>query len=73
MTKEQQITDNYAIYNGDCIDVITEMPNESIDLSVYSPPFCGLYNYSSSENDFSNCENKGQFLEQYDFLIKEVA
>jgi hypothetical protein len=41
-----------------------------IDLSVYSPPFAGLYNYSSSENDFSNCESKEQFLEQYEFLSK---
>ena len=44
-----------------------------MDLSVYSPPFAGLYNYSSSENDFSNCDNKEQFLEQYEFLIKEIA
>jgi len=49
------------------------LADESIDLSVYSPPFAGLYNYSSSENDFSNCENKEQFLEQYEFLIKEIS
>jgi len=71
--KDQIITDNYAIYNGDCMDVVTQLDSESIDLSVYSPPFAGLYNYSSSERDFSNCENKEQFLEQYDFLIKEMA
>jgi len=71
--KDQIITDKYAIYNGDCMDVITTLEDESIDLSVYSPPFAGLYNYSSSENDFSNCESKEQFLEQYEFLIKEVA
>jgi len=71
--KDQIITDNYAIYNGDCMDVVTQLDSKSIDLSVYSPPFAGLYNYSSSERDFSNCENKEQFLEQYDFLIKEMA
>jgi DNA modification methylase len=49
------------------------LENESIDLSIYSPPFAGLYNYSSSENDFSNCESKEQFLEQYEYLIKEIA
>jgi DNA modification methylase len=49
------------------------MEDKSIDLSVYSPPFAGLYNYSSSENDFSNCESKEQFLEQYEFLVKEIA
>jgi len=71
--KEQIHEENYSIYNGDCMDVVTELKNDSIDLSVYSPPFAGLYNYSSSERDFSNCESKEQFLEQYEFLIKEMA
>lgn len=71
--KDQTITENYAIYNGDCMDVLTTLPNESIDLSVYSPPFAGLYNYSSSEKDFSNCDSKEEFLDQYDYLIKEVS
>ena len=73
MTKEQTHEKNYSIYNSDCMEVITTMPDESIDLSVYSPPFAGLYNYSSSEKDFSNCESKEQFLEQYEYLIKEMA
>jgi hypothetical protein len=55
------------------MEVIKDMPDESIDLSVYSPPFAGLYNYSSSERDFSNCESKEQFLEQYEFLISQMA
>lgn len=71
--KDQLITENYAIYNSDCMLVMPTLENESIDLSVYSPPFAGLYNYSSSENDFSNCESKEQFLGQYEFLIKEIA
>ena len=71
--KDQVITDRYAIYNSDCMLVMPTLDNESIDLSVYSPPFAGLYNYSSSENDFSNCESKEQFLEQYEFLIKEIS
>ena len=73
MVKDQLITDDYALYNSDCMYVLPQIEKESIDLSVYSPPFAGLYNYSSSENDFSNCETKEQFLEQYDFLIKEMA
>lgn len=73
MTKQQVVTENYAIYNSDCMEVIKELPDSSIDLSVYSPPFAGLYNYSSSERDFSNCESKEQFLEQYEYLIKEMA
>jgi DNA modification methylase len=71
--KDQLITDRYAVYNSDCMLVLPSLDSESVDLVVYSPPFAGLYNYSSSENDFSNCETKEQFLEQYEFLIKELA
>jgi len=71
--KEQVTTENYTLINSDCMFVLPKLELESIDLSVYSPPFAGLYNYSSSENDFSNCESKEQFLAQYDFLIKEIA
>jgi DNA modification methylase len=71
--KQQKVTEKYAIYNGDCMLVLPTLEKESIDLSVYSPPFAGLYNYSSSENDFSNCESKEQFLDQYEYLVKEVS
>lgn len=71
--KDQIIKENYAIYNSDCMLVLPTLEKESIDLSVYSPPFAGLYNYSSSENDFSNCETKEQFLVQYDFLVSEIS
>ncbi len=73
MIKEQVVTENYAIYNSDCMFVLPSLPTKSIDLSVYSPPFAGLYNYSSSENDFSNCESKDQFLQQYEFLVEEIS
>ena len=73
VVKDQLVTENYAIYNSDCMLVLPTLGDESIDLSVYSPPFAGLYNYSSSEHDFSNCESKEQFLAQYDFLIAEIA
>ena len=72
-TKDQIITPQYAIYNSDCMEVMPTLPDNSVDLSVYSPPFAGLYNYSSSERDFSNCENKEQFLEQYEYLIAQIA
>lgn len=71
--KEQVIEKNYALYNSDCMYVLPTLPDKSIDLSVYSPPFAGLYNYSSHANDFSNCETKDQFLQQYEFLIKEIS
>jgi len=73
MIQNQKITEQYAIYNADCMHVLPTLETESIDLSVYSPPFAGLYNYSSSDNDFSNCESREQFLEQYEFLIKEIS
>jgi len=73
MVKDQLITENYALYNSDCMLVMPTLADKSIDLSVYSPPFAGLYNYSSSDKDFSNCESKEQFLEQYEFLVKEIS
>jgi DNA modification methylase len=73
MVKEQEVKENYAIYNGDCMEVVSTLKNESIDLIIYSPPFAGLYNYSSSEKDFSNCENKEQFLQQYEFLVEQLS
>lgn len=71
--KDQVVTDNYAIYNGDCVEVMPTLKDKSIDLSVYSPPFCGLYNYSSDHRDMSNCTTKQEFLQQYEFLVKEIA
>lgn len=73
MIKDQVLTEDYAIYCGDCMDVIKTLPDNSVHLSVYSPPFCGLYNYSSDHRDFSNCENREQFLKQYEYLVIETA
>lgn len=74
MKAKNQIHENeYSIYNADCMDVVIELPDNSIDFVVYSPPFAGLYNYSSDHRDFSNCEDENQFLNQYDYLIKELA
>lgn len=73
MIKNQNITDQFATYESDCMYVLPTLPAKSVDLGVYSPPFAGLYNYSSSENDFSNCETKEQFLQQYEFLISEMG
>lgn len=70
---DQELTDNYAIYNGDCIEVMASMPDQSIHLSVYSPPFGGLYNYSSSERDLSNCKDYKEFFEHYAFVVADLA
>jgi DNA modification methylase len=71
--KEQINTDKYSIYNGDCMDVIPQLPDDSIDLCVYSPPFAGLYIYSSDKRDMSNNESFEDFLIQYEFLVNEVS
>lgn len=71
--KEQKITDSYAIYLGDCIEVMKGMKDDSIDLSIYSPPFGGLYQYSSDERDLSNCLDRDEFFEHYNFVIEEMA
>lgn len=72
-TKDNIIHPNYALYNGDCIEVMRDLPDNAVDLSVYSPPFCGLYQYSSDERDLSNCATYQQFFEHYDFVIAEIA
>lgn len=71
--KDQIHEKNYSIFNGDCMDVLSILEKESMDLSIYSPPFAGLYNYSSSEKDFSNCNSKEEFINQYEYLVKEMA
>jgi DNA modification methylase len=71
--KEQIHEINYSLYCSDNMYVLPELDSDSIDLSVYSPPFCGLYQYSSSENDHSNCDTPEKFLEAYEFVIKEIS
>jgi len=73
MTKDQKITDRYAIYNGDCMMVMPTLKSDSIDLCIYSPPFANLYTYSSSERDMSNVSDIPEFLKQYEFLVKELS
>lgn len=70
--KNQVITNQYAIYNGDCIEVMKSLPSESIHLSIYSPPFAGLYHYSSDDRDLSNARTYDEFFAHYDFVVKEL-
>lgn len=70
--EDQKITDNYAIYLGDCMEVMPGLKDGSVNLSVYSPPFGGLYHYSSSERDLSNCRDYDQFFEHYQFIVGEL-
>lgn len=66
------ITDRYAIYNGDAMEVMASLKDAAVDLSIYSPPFAGLYQYSSDERDLSNCLGREEFFEHYTFVVQEL-
>jgi hypothetical protein len=68
----QEIHDRYALYNGDSCEVLPALPDSSVHLSIYSPPFVGLYHYSSSERDLSNARSYGEFFEHYEFVVREL-
>jgi DNA modification methylase len=70
--KAQEITDNYALYCGDCMEVMPQFPDGSIHLSIYSPPFAGLYQYSSNERDLSNSRDYDEFMFHYEYVIREL-
>ena len=69
---DQHVADRYAIYNADCVEVMGSLPDESVHLSVYSPPFGGLYNYSSSERDLSNCSSYADFFTHYAYVVRAL-
>lgn len=69
--RDQKVTDRYAIFNADCIDILSELPSDSIHGSIYSPPFAGLYKYSSNERDLSNARTYAEFLAHYEFVVRE--
>lgn len=70
--KAQHITDRYAIYNGDSCEILPTLPAESMHFSIYSPPFAGLYHYSSSARDLSNSRSYEEFFEHYEFIVREI-
>jgi DNA modification methylase len=63
---------DWTAYNGDCVSVISQFPANSIDFSVYSPPFSGLYIYNDSVADMGNCATDEEFIEQYRYLCSEL-
>jgi hypothetical protein len=69
----QHITDRYALYLGDCIEAMQDLPDGRVHLSVYSPPFGGLYHYSSNDRDLSNCRDYDEFFVHYTFVVRELA
>lgn len=70
---DQVITPEYAAYNGDCCEVLPTLPAGSVGLSIHSPPFVGLYHYSSSDRDLSNARSYGEFFDHYEFVVQELT
>ena len=62
----------YSIKRGDCVQLIREVENESIGLSVFSPPFAELYTYSDHLEDMGNSKDYKEFLTQFSFLVREL-
>jgi DNA modification methylase len=73
MALDQLIGEKFALYQGDCVEGMRALPTACVGLSIYSPPFGGLYHYSSDERDLSNCDDYDQFFEHYTFVVRELA
>lgn len=71
MTKQYH-GENFSIYNGDCVRIIKEIPDNSIHFNIFSPPFANLYIYSDDLADMGNCKDIDEFFEQFDYLIPEL-
>jgi hypothetical protein len=69
---DQMVTDDFAMYHGDCVDVVRGMPESSLHYSIFSPPFASLYTYSNSERDMGNCKDHGEFFGQFKFLVADL-
>lgn len=73
MTNIKKIeTENYTIYNDDCVNAVKHLDDDSIDYTIFSPPFSSLYTYSNYLNDMGNCKNHDEFYTHFKFLIKEL-
>lgn len=68
---DQANGEGWAFYNADCVDFASGLPDNSVDFTVYSPPFSSLYIYSESAFDMGNVANDAEFIERYRFLVRE--
>jgi len=69
---DQVVTEDYALYNGDSAEVLPQLPDRSVDFSVFSPPFAATYTYSPSERDLGNVKSDAEFWEQFSFVSAEL-
>lgn len=72
MIRNKYITDEFALYHGDCVEVTPMLPDESVGLSIFSPPFAELYTYSDEVADMGNSKDYNEFLFAFSFLVKEL-
>ena len=70
---EKKQSDNFTIWNGDCVQVIKELESKSVDFSIFSPPFADLFCYSDSIEDMGNSKDYKEFMIAFSFLVKELA
>jgi DNA modification methylase len=64
--------ENFALYNGDCVEVLRGIPAQSVHYSIFSPPFASLYTYSNSPRDMGNCRTNEEFFDHFAFLVTEL-
>ena len=69
---DQTVTDEFAVYHGDCMDVVRGLPDESVGYTIFSPPFASLYTYSSSPRDMGNCADDADFEAHFRHLVPEL-
>lgn len=69
---DQQSGDNWQLYNGDCVEVLAGLPDNSVHFGIHSPPFSSLYIYSDSESDMGNASSDEEFFHHYSFAIREL-
>jgi len=65
-------TELYEIHLSDCVKLARKMADNSVDYSVFSPPFADLFVYSNSNHDMGNCSDDGEFMQQFQFLVAEL-
>jgi DNA modification methylase len=63
---------DWTLVQGDSCDELLALPESSVDLSIYSPPFSSLFTYSASERDIGNCKTQAEFLEHLGYVIREL-
>lgn len=68
----QKVTEKYSLFQGDCVETIKGLPDNSIHYSIFSPPFANLYTYSNSDRDMGNSTSDEEFYNHFKFLVKEL-